>query len=99
MLFKKEKEVIEFILKHLDLVEDSLKTGINTVENYLENNIGEANVKGSARLHGEHISVRNVRFRTEEKGQVDLNGIEKHGSLETNQEGGTIRITETVAQR
>jgi len=46
MLFKKEKEVIEFILKHLDLVEDSLKTGINTVENYLENNISEAKVLG-----------------------------------------------------
>ena len=28
VLFKKEKEVIELILKHLDLVEDSLKTGI-----------------------------------------------------------------------
>ena len=44
MLFKKEKEVIEFILKHLDLVEDSLKTGINTIEHYLENNISEAKV-------------------------------------------------------
>ena len=64
-----------------------------------ENNIGEANVKGSARLHGENISVRNVRFRTEDKGQVDLNAIEKHGSLESKQEGGTIRVNESVEQR
>ncbi len=44
LLFKKEKQVIEYILKHLDLVEDSLKTGIKTIENYLEGNISEAKV-------------------------------------------------------
>jgi len=44
LLFKKEKEVIELILKHLDMVEDSLKTGIKTIEYYLENNISEAKV-------------------------------------------------------
>jgi predicted phosphate transport protein (TIGR00153 family) len=44
LLFKKEKEVIEFILKHLDIVEDSLKTGIRTIEYYLEDNISEAKV-------------------------------------------------------
>ncbi|MBW2428615.1 MAG: DUF47 domain-containing protein [Deltaproteobacteria bacterium] len=44
LLFKKEKQVIEYILKHLDLVEDSLKTGIKTIENYLEDNISEAKV-------------------------------------------------------
>ena len=44
LLFKKEKQVIEYILKHLDLVEDSLKTGIKTIEYYLENNISEAKV-------------------------------------------------------
>lgn len=42
MLFKKEKEVIELILKHLDAVEESLKTGIQTIEIYLEDNISEA---------------------------------------------------------
>jgi len=42
MLFKKEKKVIEVILKHLDLVVDSLKTGIQTAECYLSNDIGEA---------------------------------------------------------
>ena len=42
ILFKKEKEVIELILKHLDLAEDSLKTGIQTIEKYLSNNIDDA---------------------------------------------------------
>ena len=32
LLFKKEKQVIELILKHLDLVEETLKTGIRTTE-------------------------------------------------------------------
>ena len=39
MLFKKEKEVIELILKHLDAVEESLISGIQTIEFYLEDNI------------------------------------------------------------
>ena len=46
MLFKKEKEVIELILKHLDAVEESLKSGIKTIEFYLEDNINEAKVLG-----------------------------------------------------
>ena len=44
ILFKKEKEVIELILKHLNMVEESLKTGIQTIEFYLEDNISEAKV-------------------------------------------------------
>ena len=44
LLFKKEKEVIELILKHLDSVEETLKTGIQAIEFYLEENIGEAKV-------------------------------------------------------
>ena len=42
MLFKKEKEVIELILKHLDLAVNSLKTGIQTIEFYLDDNISDA---------------------------------------------------------
>ncbi|HDZ24201.1 MAG TPA: DUF47 domain-containing protein [Desulfobacteraceae bacterium] len=41
MLFKKEKEVIELVLKHLDTVETCIKTGIETVTRYLEGNIQE----------------------------------------------------------
>ena len=42
ILFKKEKEVIELIIKHLDLAVDSLKTGIQTIDCYLKDDIGDA---------------------------------------------------------
>jgi predicted phosphate transport protein (TIGR00153 family) len=42
ILFKKEKEVIELILKHLDLAVDSLKTGIQTIESYLKDDLSDA---------------------------------------------------------
>jgi len=44
ILFKKEKEVIELILQHLDLAVDSLKTGHQTIETYLNDDIGGAKV-------------------------------------------------------
>ena len=59
-----------------------------------ENNIGEANVKDNAKLIGSDISIKNVRFRTEGSGQVDLQDIEQHGTLETKEEGGKIRVSE-----
>ena len=43
-LFKKEKEVIEFIIKHVDLIERSVNSALKTVEFYLADNIGEAKV-------------------------------------------------------
>ena len=64
MLFKKEKEVIELILKHLDAVEESLKSGIRTIEFYLEDNISEAKVLGRKvrSLESEaHIVRYNIR--------------------------------------
>jgi predicted phosphate transport protein (TIGR00153 family) len=42
MLFKKEKKVIKIILKHLDFTVETLKTGIQTVECYLNGDISEA---------------------------------------------------------
>jgi len=42
MLFKKEKEVIELVLKHLETVETCLKTGIETVAQYLDQNTADA---------------------------------------------------------
>jgi uncharacterized protein len=42
MFFKKEKKVIELILKHLDLAVDSLMSGIQTIEYYLEDDIANA---------------------------------------------------------
>jgi predicted phosphate transport protein (TIGR00153 family) len=44
LLFKKEKEVIALILKHLDMVEECLKDGIKAVELYLDDNISEAKI-------------------------------------------------------
>ena len=57
-----------------------------------ENSIGKANVKGTAKLHGDDITIRNVRFRTEDQGQGDLTGVEKRGSIQTKEEGGSIRL-------
>lgn len=64
-----------------------------------ENEIGEATVKGNARLTGDHLSVRNVRFRTEEAGQVDLKGVQRYGKIEAREEGGAITISETSDQQ
>ena len=43
-LFKKEKEVIEFIIKHVDLIEQSINSALKTIEFYLGGNISEAKV-------------------------------------------------------
>ena len=42
ILFKKEKEVIELILKHLEVIENVIKSGLKTIEFYLDANISEA---------------------------------------------------------
>lgn len=42
MVFKKEKEVIELIVKHLDTVEESLATALKTIETYISGDISEA---------------------------------------------------------
>ena len=41
-LFKKEKEVIELIIKHLDVVEDCAKTSLKAGEFYLQDDISQA---------------------------------------------------------
>jgi predicted phosphate transport protein (TIGR00153 family) len=41
-LFKKEKAVIELILNHLSMIEEAIKSGLKTIELYLEGNISEA---------------------------------------------------------
>ncbi len=42
MLFKKEKEVIDLIVKHLNTVEESLATAMKCIETYLSGDISEA---------------------------------------------------------
>jgi predicted phosphate transport protein (TIGR00153 family) len=43
-LFKKEKEVVELILKHLDLIVETMDSGLKTIEFYLDDNISDAKV-------------------------------------------------------
>ncbi len=66
MFFKKEKEVIELILKHLELVEDSIKTGIRTIELYVDDNISEAKVLGR-KVRSEESEADIVRYEIRDK--------------------------------
>ena len=43
-LFKKEKEVVKLILKHLDLIVETMDSGLKTIEFYLDDNISDAKV-------------------------------------------------------
>jgi predicted phosphate transport protein (TIGR00153 family) len=55
LLFKKEKEVIGLILKHLEMIEQCLMTGIETIEFYLNDNISEAKVSRSSESEADVI--------------------------------------------
>ncbi len=59
-LFKKEKEVIELIIKHLDVVEDCAKTSLKAGEFYLQDNISEAkdNARKSQSLESQADLIR-----------------------------------------
>jgi predicted phosphate transport protein (TIGR00153 family) len=46
MILKKEKEVIDLVGKHLNKVEECLKTATNTVETYLNGDVSEAEFFG-----------------------------------------------------
>jgi hypothetical protein len=62
-----------------------------------EDSIGEANVTGQAVLTGRDISVKNVRFRTEDKGSVDLRNVQAYGRIEAREDGGRVRVDESVS--
>ncbi|OQY02036.1 MAG: hypothetical protein B6I22_13930 [Desulfobacteraceae bacterium 4572_123] len=42
MFFKKEKEVVELVIKHVDTVEECLNTALQTLEIYINDNVKEA---------------------------------------------------------
>lgn len=44
MLFKKEKKVIELILKHLEMTEETVKDSLKTIQYYIDGNVSEAKV-------------------------------------------------------
>ena len=58
--FKKEKEVVELLLKHLDIVEKCLTSAIKTVQVYLQGNINEAKemAKGVDGIESEADMIR-----------------------------------------
>ena len=56
-LFKKEKEVVELLLKHMDVVETCLTTGIKTIQTYFKGDTRDAKSWPSR-------SIRSKRMRT-----------------------------------
>gem|GEM_PF-717668 len=62
-----------------------------------EQNIGEANVKGSAHLVARDISTNNLRMRTEGSGRVEVSGLIRNGTLDTVAEGGPIELNKEAS--
>jgi hypothetical protein len=54
--------------------------------------MGEANVIGNAKLTGNDVSVRGVRFHTRDNGRVTINDIDKKGKVEIRREGGNVEL-------
>ncbi len=59
-----------------------------------ENELGEVSVSENARLTGDDLSVRNVRFRTTGSGHVDLARVRRHGQIQKQADGGPVNIEE-----
>jgi hypothetical protein len=57
-----------------------------------ESSIGEATIADSAILTGGNITTRDVRFRTEDSGQVKLTAVTRHGQLIEQVKGGPISV-------
>lgn len=57
-----------------------------------EPSVGEANVTDNAQLIARRISINNMRFRTEDQGQVDVQGFTQTGTLKTTEDGGPVRL-------
>ena len=60
ILFKKEKEVIELILQHVDKVEECIKVGMKTLQTYLKGDMQNAKqlARETDRLEGEADMIR-----------------------------------------
>lgn len=66
MLFKKEKEVIDLIIKHLNKVEESLATALKTVETYLSRDISEAKAL-ALKVDGLETQADFIRYNIRDK--------------------------------
>jgi predicted phosphate transport protein (TIGR00153 family) len=65
-LFKKEKEVIEFIVKHVDLIERSVKSALKTIESYLDDDISQAKVF-ARNTRNQESEADTIRFEIRDK--------------------------------
>lgn len=66
MLFKKEKKVVGLILKHIDLVDESLKNCMKAVEFYIEGDIDEAKV-WARKTRGSESEADVIRYDIRDK--------------------------------
>jgi predicted phosphate transport protein (TIGR00153 family) len=67
MFYRKEKQVNELILKHLEEVDNCLKTALKAIEEYLRSNIEEAK---SLALKVDHIETETDSIRREIIGKL-----------------------------
>ena len=63
MMYKKEKEVNELILKHLEKIDECLKTSLVTVEKYINGEIEEAKTLAK---NADHIETESDFIRVKE---------------------------------
>jgi len=66
LLFKKEKKVIELIIKHLDVVEECMRYSIQAVEFYLKKNTDEAKIHARQARDAES-EADIIRYRIRDK--------------------------------
>ena len=67
MFYRKEKQVNELILKHLEEVDECLKTALKAIEEYLSSNIEEAK---SLAIKVDHIETETDSVRREIIGKL-----------------------------
>ena len=65
-LFKKEKEVVELLIKHIEIVEECLTMAIKTVQIYLQGNTNEAK-EMAKKVDGIESEADEVRYEIRDK--------------------------------
>jgi predicted phosphate transport protein (TIGR00153 family) len=66
VFFRREKEVIDLILKHLNTVEEGLKTAMETIDTYLKGDIPEAKAL-ALKVDGIETEADFVRYTIQDK--------------------------------
>jgi len=65
-LYNKEKEVVELLLKHIDIVEECLTKGITTIREYVSDNIEEAKALAK-RVDAIETQADQIRYEIRDK--------------------------------